>query len=162
MADVQRQLRETLADGDVEVLTKEELLEREKDYWRNETPIGFVFGLGVAIGFVVGIVICYQILSSDVADHLAEYATLRAIGYPGRYLSLVVFQEGLMLALGGFLPGLALSVVMYWYLHEQTGLPLRLTVWRAGYVFVLTVAMCSVSAWLALRKAREADPAEVF
>ena len=61
-----------------------------------------------------------------------------------------------------FLPGLALSIVMYWYLHVQTGLPLRLTVWRAGYIFVLTVAMCSVSSWLALRKAREADPAEVF
>jgi putative ABC transport system permease protein len=97
-----------------------------------------------------------------VADHLAEYATLRAIGYPGRYLSLVVLQEGLLLALGGFLPGLALSVVMYWYLQVQTGLPLRLTVGRAGYVFLLTVAMCSVSAWIALRKAREADPAEVF
>ena len=116
----------------------------------------------MAIGFLVGTVICYQILSSDVADHLAEYATLRAIGYPGRYLNLVVFQEGLLLALGGFLPGLALSAVMYWYLHAQTGLPLRLTVWRACYIFVLTVAMCSVSAWLALRKAREADPAEVF
>ena len=162
VANLQRQLRETLADGDVEVLTKEELLEREKDYWRDETPIGFVFGLGVAIGFLVGIVICYQILSSDVADHLAEYATLRAIGYPGRYLNLVVFQEGLLLALGGFFPGLALSIVMYGYLHVQTGLPLRLTVWRAVYIFVLTVAMCSVSSWLALRKAREADPAEVF
>jgi putative ABC transport system permease protein len=162
LADVQRQLLGTLADSDVEVLTKGELLEREKDYWRDETPIGFVFGLGVAIGFLVGIVICYQILSSDVADHLAEYATLRAIGYPGRYLNLVVLQEGLLLALGGFLPGLALSAVMYWYLQDVTGLPLRLTAWRAGYVFVLTVAMCSVSAWLALRKAREADPAEVF
>jgi putative ABC transport system permease protein len=160
--EVQRQLRATLADGDVLVFTKEELLRRENDFWRNETPIGFVFGLGVAIGFLVGTVICYQILSSDVADHLAEYATLRAIGYPGRYLSLVVLQEGLLLALGGFLPGLALSAVMYWYLHAQTGLPLLLTAWRAGYVFLLTVAMCSVSAWLALRKARGADPAEVF
>jgi putative ABC transport system permease protein len=160
--EVRRQVRATLADSDVLVFTKEELLERENDFWRNETPIGFVFGLGVAIGFLVGTVICYQILSSDVADHLPEYATLRAIGYPGRYLNLVVLQQGLLLALGGFLPGLALSIVMYWYLHDQTGLPLLLTVARAGYVFLLTVAMCSVSAWLALRKAREADPAEVF
>jgi len=162
VAEVQRRLRETLGEGDVVVLTKQELLDREVGYWRDETPIGFVFGLGVAIGFLVGTVICYQILSSDVADHLAEYATLRAIGYPGRYLNLVVLQQGLLLALGGFLPGLVPSVVMYWYLHAQTGLPLRLTAWRAGHVFLLTVAMCSVSAWLALRKAREADPAEVF
>jgi putative ABC transport system permease protein len=162
VAEVQRRLRETLTEGDVLVFTKQELLQHERDYWRDETPIGFVFGLGVAIGFLVGTVICYQILSSDVADHLPEYATLRAIGYPGRYLNLIVFQQGLLLALGGFLPGLAVSAVMYWYLHEQTGLPLRLTAWRAGYIFLLTVAMCSVSAWIALRKAREADPAEVF
>jgi putative ABC transport system permease protein len=161
VAEVQRRLRETLTE-DVLVFTKQELLERERDYWRDETPIGFVFGLGVAIGFLVGTVICYQILSSDVADHLAEYATLRAIGYPGRYLNWVVLQQGLLLAVGGFFPGLAVSAVMYWYLHAQTGLPLRLTVWRAGHVFLLTVAMCSVSAWVALRKAREADPAEVF
>jgi putative ABC transport system permease protein len=162
VGEVQRRLRETLSDGDVLVFTKQELLEREKDYWRDETPIGFVFGLGVAIGFLVGTVICYQILSSDVADHLAEYATLRAIGYPGRYLNLVVLQQGLLLALGGFFPALAVSAVMYWYLHAQTGLPLRLTAWRAAYVLLLTVAMCSFSAWIALRKAREADPAEVF
>jgi putative ABC transport system permease protein len=162
VAEVQRRLRETLDEGDVAVFTKQELLEREKEFWRDETPIGFVFNLGVAIGFLVGTVICYQILSSDVADHLAEYATLRAIGYPGRYLNMVVLQQGLLLAVGGFVPGLALSAVMYWYLHEATGLPLQLTVWRASYVFLLTVAMCSVSAWLALRKARKADPAEVF
>jgi putative ABC transport system permease protein len=162
VAEVERRLRETLAEGDVLVFTKQELLDREVDFWRDETPIGFVFDLGVAIGFLVGTVICYQILSSDVADHLAEYATLRAIGYPGRYLNKVVLQEGLLLAVGGFLPGLALSALMYWYLHAATGLPLRLTAWRAGFIFLLTVAMCSVSAWLALRKAREADPAEVF
>jgi putative ABC transport system permease protein len=162
VAEVQRRLRQTLDEGDVVVFTKEELLQREKDFWSGETPIGFVFDLGVAIGFLVGTVICYQILSSDVADHLAEYATLRAIGYPGRYLNWVVLQEGLLLALGGFFPGLALSAVMYWYLHEATGMPLRLTVGRIGFIFLLTVAMCSVSAWLALRKAREADPAEVF
>jgi putative ABC transport system permease protein len=162
VTEVQHHLREALDVSDVVVLTKQELLEREKAYWRDGTPIGFVFGLGVAIGFLVGTVICYQILSSDVTDHLSEYATLRAIGYPGSYLNWVVLQEGLLLAVGGFLPGLALSVVMYQYLHEATGLPLRLTAWRAAYVFLLTVAMCSVSAWLALRKAREADPAEVF
>ncbi len=162
VTEVQRRLNEALADGDVVVLTKQEVLTRERDFWRKETPIGFVFGLGVAIGFLVGTVICYQILSSDVADHLAEYATLRAIGYPGRYLSRVVLQQGLLLSAGGFLPGLAFSALMYWYLHEQTGLPLRLTAGRVGFIFVLTVAMCSVSAWVALRKAREADPAEVF
>ena len=93
------------ADGDVDVLTRDEMVAREKWFWWTNTPIGFAFGAGVVLGFVVGMVICYQILASDVADHLPEYATLKAIGYPNRYLSLVVLQESLILAAAGFVPG---------------------------------------------------------
>jgi putative ABC transport system permease protein len=48
---------------------------------RKAQPSAFIFGLGVAMGFIVGIVIVYQILYTDVSDHLAEYATLKAMGY---------------------------------------------------------------------------------
>jgi putative ABC transport system permease protein len=159
---VQRDLTAVLGAGDVDVLTKEELMAREKQFWLDNTPIGFAFGFGMIMGFVVGMVICYQILSSDVADHLAEYATLRAIGYPGRYLSRVVLQEALVLALAGFLPGLVLSWLLYQTLHSLTGLPMRLTLDRLAFIFALTIGMCAASGWIAVRKAREADPAEVF
>ena len=71
-------------------------------------------------------VICYQILSSDVADHLPEYATLKAIGYPNRYLSLVVLQESLILAAAGFVPGMPVTLGIYALLTEITGLPMLL------------------------------------
>ena len=51
------------------------------DYWSNNTPIGYVFGLGVAMGLAVGLIVVYQILFSDVQDHLREYATMKAMGY---------------------------------------------------------------------------------
>ena len=79
------------------------------------------------LGFVVGMVICYQILASDVADHLPEYATLKAIGYPNRYLSLVVLQESLILAAAGFVPGMAVTLGLYLLLTDITGLPMLLT-----------------------------------
>ena len=34
----------------------------------------------LVVGFVVGMVICYQVIYSDIADHMAEFATLRAMG----------------------------------------------------------------------------------
>ena len=161
-ATVQAALQELFSQRDVRVLTLDEMMQQERDFWLDFTPIGYVFGLGVAIGFVVGMVICYQILSSEVADHLPEYATLKAMGYSNRYLSGVVLQESLLLAVFGFLPGLAVSSLLFVYLAGVTGLPMRLTVPRILMVFVLTVVMCAGSGLIALRKAQEVDPAEVF
>jgi putative ABC transport system permease protein len=97
-----------------------------------------------------------------VADHLAEYATLKAIGYPNRYLSKVVFQQALFMAAAGFLPGVGISWVIYRYLGYLTALPMWMTPGRVAFVLGLTLLMCAGSGLLALRKAQKLDPAEVF
>jgi putative ABC transport system permease protein len=161
-AAAKERLRELLPD-DVDVLTKAEFVQREKDFWDGNTPIGFTFGFGMAMGFIVGVVICYQILSTDVTDHLPEYATLRAIGYPPRYLTRVVLEQAGLLGAVGFVPGLAVSWLIFQFLHWQTGLPMNLLpLTRPLLVFVLTVGMCMLSGVIAVRKAQTADPAEVF
>jgi len=66
---------------EVEVLTKAEITAREKATWQKATPAGYIFTMGVAVGFVIGVFICYQILYTDIADHLPQLATLRAMGY---------------------------------------------------------------------------------
>jgi putative ABC transport system permease protein len=149
-------------EGDVLVLTKAEMVAREREFWSANTPIGFAFGAGVVLGFVVGVVICYQILSADVADHRPEYATLRAIGYPNSYLSRVVIEEALILAVAGLVPGLAVTAGAYRLLAELTGLPVELTPGRVGLVAGLTVAMCLASGLMAVRQVKQADPADVF
>lgn len=160
---VQAQLRDEIGrEGDVEILTKAEMVDRERSFWWASTPIGFAFGAGVVLGFVVGVVICYQILSSDVADHFAEYATLKAIGYPNRYLSLVVLQEALILAAAGFIPGMAVIYGAYRYLTMISAMPLHLTPTRIGLVLALTVVMCVASALFAVGKVKKVDPADVF
>jgi putative ABC transport system permease protein len=150
------------ADGDVDVLTKDDIIAREKWFWWRNTPIGFAFGAGVLLGFVVGSVICYQILATDVADHIPEYATLKAIGYTNRYLSLVVLEEALILAAAGFTLGLPVTLGIYQMLTDITGLPMRMTLGRGGLILVLTFAMCAASGLLAVRKVKRVDPADVF
>lgn len=147
---------------DVDVLTRAGFIAREKDYWNRNTPIGYVFLFGVIMGLGVGGVIVYQILFSDVSEHLREYATLKAIGYSNRYLFSVVLQESIFLALLGYVPGVLITLGLYWVTDIATGLPLSLTTERALFVLVLTLAMCCVSGMIALRKVRSADPAEVF
>jgi putative ABC transport system permease protein len=147
---------------DVHVFTLPEFVDKEWSFWQRATPVGFIFTLGLVMGVIVGMVICSQILSADVADHLKEYATLKAIGYSNGYLVRVVLQEALLLCLLAFGPALALSFILYGYLGALTGLPLFLTFWRIVFVLLLAAGMCVVSGLLALRKVIEADPAEVF
>lgn len=147
---------------DVRLLTHQEFIEFEKDYWRTSTAIGFVFALGTSMGFIVGIVIVYQILFTDVNEHLAEYATLKAMGYTDHYLLCVVFQEALILAIFGYIPGLGISLGLYELTKSATSLPMFMTASRAVFVFILTILMCSISGAIAVRKLRSADPADIF
>jgi putative ABC transport system permease protein len=148
--------------GDVELLTRAQFIAREVAYWNTATPIGYVFGFGVIIGLVVGSIIVYQILFADVSDHLQEYATLKALGYTDMFLFGVVIQESLILAVSGFIPGLGAAFVLYHYAGEATRLPLEMTLERVILVFGVTLAMCIISATIALRKVQSADPADVF
>jgi len=158
---IQQDLAKILPDH-LMVLTIEEFALIERDYWANSTGIGFMFGLGAAMGFVVGAAIVYQILYSDVADHLPEYATLKAMGYSHSYLLTVLIQQSLILSLFGYIPGLAISWWAYNLTSSATMLPIYMTVNRALLVFILTLVMSAISASIAVLKLAEADPADVF
>ncbi len=147
---------------DVQVLSKQEFIEKEINYWAKSTPIGFIFTLGTIIGFIVGTVIVYQILYSEVSDHMAEYATLKAMGYTQTYLLFVVLQEALILATLGYIPGFAFAMLQYNLARNATLLPIVMTVNRAILVLLLTILMCFISGAIAVRKLRSADPADIF
>jgi putative ABC transport system permease protein len=148
--------------ADVTVLTKEGFIAFEQNYWRTSTSIGFIFTLGAAMGFVVGCVIVYQILYSDVSDHLPEYATLMAMGYRLPSLLGVVAREGLLLASFGYLPAYAAGQGLYWLVRNATQLPVAMNMTRSLTVFTMILVMCMASAALAMRRLADADPAEIF
>ncbi|AKG24263.1 ABC transporter permease DevC [Calothrix sp. 336/3] len=155
-------LKQYLPQDDIKVLTKAEFIAFEKDYWQKNTAIGFIFTLGVTMGFLVGIIIVYQVLSTDVNAHMKEYATFKAIGYNNAYLLGVVFEEALILAILGFIPGAAVSTGLYALTRNATNLPLFMTVARAIQVLILTFIMCIISGAVATRKVQSADPADMF
>ena len=137
-------LRQKLPN-DIKVFSKEEFIEFEKTYWQNGTAIGFIFTLGTGMGFIVGTVIVYQILYTDVANHLPEYATLKAMGYSDSSLLIVVFQEAVILACIGYIPGFLLANVLYLATANATALPIMMTISRAIMVLTLTLIMCLFS-----------------
>jgi putative ABC transport system permease protein len=157
LADLQSRL-----PNDVKVMTRNDYATAEVAFWNASTPVGYTFDLGVVIAFIVGAVIVYQILYSDVTDHLPEYATLKAMGFRDRYLLSVVFQEALILAALGFIPGTAIALGIYRITNLATMLPMAMDLERVVFVFILTALMSSFSAAMAVRKLQSADPADIF
>jgi putative ABC transport system permease protein len=153
---------ETLLPEGVKVLILQAYMNLEKDYWRQGSPIGSIFTLGTIVGFIVGAVIVYQVLYSEVSDHLAEYATLKAMGYTHTYLLQLIFQESLFLSLLGYIPGFAFSMLLYDLIVRIIRLPTEMEIIRALFVLILTILMCFIAGIFAVSKLRQADPADIF
>ena len=147
---------------DLLVLTTDEFKDRGMDYFQRTRPVNFIFTIGTAVGFFVGFAIVYQVLFSDVNNHLPQYATLKAIGFSDGYLRGIVLEEALILSVLGYVPGVALAAGLYILTAKATSLPMQMTVFRGVLIFALTIIMCSFSGWVAVRKLRQADPAAVF
>jgi DevC protein len=148
--------------SDVAVLTKAGFLERERNYWSRNLPIGFIFRASLVMSLIVGAVVVYQILYSGVSEHLAEYATLKAIGYSDRRLFWIVLQEALILSILGFIPGLLLGLGVYAIVRAVTVIPIQMTLPRIMAAYPLTAAMCAAAGALAMRRLRSANPADIF
>jgi putative ABC transport system permease protein len=158
MANVIRRL----VPPDVVVLTRQQIVQRDSDFWINISSTGFIFGMGVAVSCLVGTAIVYQILYTDIANHMKQYATLKAMGYHNRYLLGIVIEEAVILAILGYIPGLAISMGLYELTVRTISIPMFMDLGRVIYVLLLTIAMCAVSGLASVQKVISADPAEVF
>ncbi|MBP0020954.1 MAG: FtsX-like permease family protein [Cyanobacteria bacterium SBLK] len=156
-----RDLNQTLSP-DVIALTRQEIMEREKNYWLYESAFGTIFQAGAAIALIVGVAILYQVLSNDITSHLPEYAFLKAMGYHKRYILFVVLQEATILACLGYIPGFFMSWGFYQVIFLATGLPFYMEVQRAIFIFCLTIVMCLTSGAIVVNKATRLDPADVL
>lgn len=148
--------------NDIQIFSRQGFIDFEKEYWSVRTPIGFILNLMLTMASVVGVVIVYQILYSNIANQLIAYATLKAIGYANGYLLNVVFQQALILALLGYIPGFICSIGLYSFAMDVTKLPIMMTANNAIIVLVSAVLMCITSGSLAINKLRSADPADIF
>lgn len=151
-----------LGGADVKVVTREQFVQNEIDYWNTTAAIGFLFVVGAFMGFIVGSVIVYQILYTNVTNHLPEYATLKAIGYRNFYFVRLVLMQSIYLSVIGFIPGALISYALYEMTAMETGYTMALTLEKAGGTLAATMLMCFIAGLLAIRRLKQADPAELF
>ena len=158
---VQRYLQK-MYGKELQVLTKSQLIEAEKNYWNSATALGIVFGFGTFMGLLVGGIVVYQVLYTDVSDHLKEYATLKAMGFSNAFILSIVIQEALLLATSAFIPATLVSAGLYALLSSATAIRITMTPDKILLVGFMTFMVCTASAIIAIGKLRDADPASVF
>ena len=159
---VVERLQNALPADTVQVNTLAGAAAADLKFQTTEKPTGIIFGFGVIIGVLVGIVIVYQVLSTDVASHLREYATFKAMGYSHKFFLGIVFEEAMVLAVFGYIPGYIISVGLYKGLNAVAGLPMGMDSTRAIIVFAGTLIACTISGAIATRRLAAADPADLF
>jgi putative ABC transport system permease protein len=155
-------LQELFQGSGIRVLTRTAMEEKERNYWLNKTAVGKIFTIGVLVALMVGVVFVYQVISSDITQRFTEYATLKAMGYNHGYLAGAVLQQALLYGVLGYVPGFALTLLLYKWGGAATALPLTMDWQRAAAVLGLAVLMCALSGLLAITKVRTADPADLF
>ena len=158
---VKQRLAQLLPD-DVRVLTRGEIIRQEQDYFISVKPVGIIFQAGVLVAFIVGVVILFQVLNTDIASRIDEYATLKAMGFGNRFIYTVGVQQALIYALAGYLPALLISTGIYRVVHLLSRMPMEMTFSLAILVLLLSLTMCALSSVMGLQKVRKTDPAELF
>ncbi len=162
LAEVSQDIVQALNSDAVIVNPLADALDADITYQTTVRPTGLIFGFGVVMGIIVGVVIVYQVLATDVADHLREYATFKAMGYRQSFFLSIVFEEAVIMAVLGFVPGLIVSWAIYSVLGGATGLPIEMDFARASSVLIGTILACAISGAIATRRLAGADPADLF
>lgn len=160
-AYIQSELNSILP-GDVQVVSREFLIRRERDYWTEATSLGAVLTVGLIVSFAVGVIVIYQILAADITNRITEYATLKAMGYKDRYLTIYLIQYAVGLCCLGFIPGSMISWLIYQMIWKATRLPVEMTLERMILVLLTTVGMSICAGFFTTYKVFRADPADLF
>lgn len=149
-------------DGRARVFLKQDFIDNEIAYYAENTPIGYIFRLGLIVGTFVGIVFISQALHGIVSDNLKEYATLRAIGYQQGFFGAVVGFIALVLSVAAYIPSSILAWGVYVLAADASKLPLRMNLPDMSAIFALVLVMAVTATLLAVGKIRKADPVDLF
>ncbi|TDR41210.1 putative ABC transport system permease protein [Tahibacter aquaticus] len=147
--------------GRVDVWRAADFAAQAQRYWLVTTGAGSALLLAALLGLVVGIVIVGQTLYATTVDRLPEYATLRAMGAPNRYLYAVILKQAAISAVFGFAGGM-LMVWLVMLASAGSTVAVAMPPGLIGVLALLTAGMCALGALVSIRRVMRIDPTSVF
>jgi putative ABC transport system permease protein len=144
------------------VFTRDELLQQERDYFLSVRPVGIMIYISMLIACLVGTVIIIQVLSTEVANRMKEYAVLKAMGSSPAFVYGIGVTQSVLVGLGGLLPALAAGAGVLWYIELRTHLESALGLALSGKMLAITLAASICAAAVVLGRVQRADPAALY
>lgn len=147
--------------SDVEVLTTDEFADRSVKYWMLETGVGITVIITALLGLLVGAVIMSQTLFAITQDHIANYATLLALGFHHKTLRQIVLAQSL--SLGGL--GVVVGSILFTFACKasvRSPIPLETTPLVSLGLIVFSLLCCLGASWFSIRAIFKLDPVMVF
>jgi putative ABC transport system permease protein len=157
--DVQDTLTQSITN--VEVLTTAEFADRSVRYWMLETGAGITVIITAILGLLVGAVIMSQTLFAITQDHLANYATLLALGFHQNTLRKIVLTQSFCIGGLGIVFG-ALLFVLASNATARSPIPLETTPYTSIVLICFSLACCLFASWFSIRAIFKLDPVMVF
>jgi putative ABC transport system permease protein len=147
--------------GRVDVWFAGDFARAAQRYWLITTGAGSALLLAALLGLIVGIVIVGQTLYATTVDRLPEYATLRAMGAPNRYLYHVILKQAAISAVFGFTGGMLLVALVVMASAGST-VAVAMPMGLVGILALMTLCMCALGAIVSIRRVTRIDPTSVF
>jgi putative ABC transport system permease protein len=148
----------------LKALSKAEFVDGTSRYVIGNTGIPISFGVVVALGIVVGIVIVALTFTLFIRDNIKNFGALKAIGVSNFQLISMVALQGLLVGVIGYLLGIGMAVMIIKGGAENAlalrgfYVPWQVPILSAGIVCIIIM----IAGSLALRRVLTTDPASVF
>jgi putative ABC transport system permease protein len=115
-------------------------------------------GMFMAILIVVSAVIIALIVYTLTMDKLRSITTLKLVGAPDRTIIALVLQEAMVLGIGGFGLGVALTAVFKGYFPRRV----LMEPGDIAVLFIIVTAVCLLASAVSVRAAVKVDPAKAL
>ena len=125
-----------------DALTQDEFVSRSLAFFREHTPIILIFICIAIMGFIIGLIIMWQIFNNFILTHLHQFGMLKMLGVSNRALRNMVLFQAFITGGIGYLMGLILALLFGLIVHD-TQIAFHLT-WKIALLGALGTAVIIV------------------
>jgi putative ABC transport system permease protein len=140
--------------------TSREIQVSSEMYFIRNSPVPFVVGLIVGIGFIIGTVITGQTFFTFILENTRHLGLLRAMGTQTRRLTRMILMQAMVAGVIGY--GLGVGIISLAIAAAPANVPLKLEWPLLVVVLIPVLGICAAAALLGTRRVARIEPAIVF
>lgn len=162
-ADVREVQRAISSLEDITALTPDEFRQRTKSFIVVATGIGVNFGITIALGFIVGLLLSASIFYQFTSENIRHFAVLKALGTRTRTLVGMVLTQAMIVGVVGYGIGAgAAGAFTIAAIKAESELSAVLPWQLLAGSFVATLLTIGLGSFLSIRKVIKVSPGSVF